>query len=234
MQLSQVSIGQRSADWLVPAGQVRGAVVFLHGYDGITLRDETVWHAALEKEGLACLCPHGGTAWWLDLVVPGFDPQLTPLRFLVDHVPAFLATEFPELPKTYGVCGFEMGGQGALQVAYRFPRLFPRVVAISPKIDFETWYGYGTSLDEIFSDREAARQHTAILQLNPLNWPRHQLLLCDPVDVYCYDGTLTLASKLSSSGVPFAQDFESSRGGFGWGYVTHQAERVCRFLAAGG
>ena len=73
-----------------------------------------------------------------------------------------------------------MGGQGALQLGYRYARQFPIVVAISPKVDFETWWGHDTSLDTLFSDREAARQRTAILQLHPLNYPKHQLLLCDP------------------------------------------------------
>lgn len=125
-----------------------------------------------------------------------------------------------------------MGGQGALQLAYRHARQFPTVVAISPKIDFDTWWGHGTSLDTIFSDREAARQRTATLHLHPLNYPKHQLLLCDPADPYCFDGVLTLASKLSSTGIPFEQDFETTHGGFGWNYANAMAPRAIEFIAS--
>ena len=124
-----------------------------------------------------------------------------------------------------------MGGQGALQLAYRHARKFPTVVAISPKVDFETWWGHGTSLDTLFSDREAARQRTAILHLHPLNYPKHQLLLCDPADLYCFEAVLTLASKLSSTGIPFDQDFETSHGGYGWSYANLMASRTIEFIA---
>ena len=89
-----------------------------------------------------------------------------------------------------------MGGQGALQLAYRYPREFPVVAAISPAIDFHHWYGQGLPLDEMFASREAARQATATLQIHPLGWPRHQLLVCDPEDVDWYEGVDRLVAEI--------------------------------------
>ncbi len=231
MQIETVEIAGKRAEWLLPSGEVAGVVVFLHGYDGVTLREQPAYHAALQRHRLACLCPIGPQCWWSNAVYPPFDDKLSPVDYVRTAVVEHIQARFPDVAAPLGIFGFEMGGQGALQVAYRVPRVFPSVVAIGPKVDFETWHGHGTSLDELFSNRESARQQIATLQINPLNWPKRQLLLCDPGDIYCLDGVGTLASKLVSSGVPFEQDFTTSHGGYGWGYVTAMAKRVLDFLA---
>jgi S-formylglutathione hydrolase len=82
----------------------------------------------------------------------------------------------------------------------------------------------------MYDDAEAARQDTATLLLNPLNWPRHQLLMCDPADAEWFEGAQRLASKLYSTGIPFESDFETTCGGHSWGYFNHVAPRVMKFL----
>lgn len=210
---------------------VVGAVLFLHGYDGRTLRDNLVYAQELNRHRLACICPIGPQCWWTAQVCPSFDPQQSPVEFLAETVPDFCQSRWKLGTLQIGVTGIEMGGQGALQLVYRHARKFGAVAAISPIINFETWYGHGTTLDEMFPSREAARQATSILHIHPLDWPRRQLLLCDPADHYCIDGVTTLASKLSSSGVPFESDFESTHGGFGWKYADAMASTVIGFLA---
>lgn len=225
-------IAGKTADVLRPNGQpARGVVVFLHGYDNVTLKDNSAFTAALARRKLACVCPHGPGCWWTETVFPAFDAAVSPLDFLRGPLTEWIQQAWSIEPPLVGVTGVEMGGQGALQLGYRSARQFPSVVAVSPKIDFESWYGYGTTLDELFADREAARQQTATLHLHPLNWPRHQLLLCDPADQYCFHGVETLVSKLSSTGIPFEHDFISSHGGFGWSYANAMADRVVDFLA---
>ena len=209
----------------------RGVVVFLHGYDGVTLRDNPVYSQLLNEHGLACLCPLGPECWWSDRVYAPFDATLSPIAVLSEQLPKYCRQRWDLEVEQIGLTGIEMGGQGALQLAYRNARQFSIVVAISPKVDFESWHGHGTSLDEIFPDRESARQATATLHIHPLNWPKHQLLLCDPADIYCFDGVQTLASKLSSTGIPFQTDFESTHGGFGWNYANAMAKVVVEFLA---
>jgi len=126
--------------------------------------------------------------------------------------------------------GVSMGGQGALRLAYRFPNQFPVVAALAPAIDFHTWHGRGLPLDEMYVTAEAARQDTATLLLHPLNWPRHQLLMCDPGDGDWFEGTQRLASKLYSTGIPFESDFETRHGGHSWEYFNHVAPRVMQYL----
>lgn len=226
-------LADKPVDVFEPEGDEpqQGVVVFLHGYDGVTLRDNRNYTEKLQQHRLACLCPIGPECWWSDRVFNRFDPGISPIAFLARHIPEFCQERWQVGVDRIGVMGVEMGGQGALQLAYRNARRFSVVVAISPKVDFESWYGHGTSLDEMFPDREAARQATATLHIHPLDWPRRQLLLCDPADFYCIDGVHTLASKLSSTGIPFDSDFETSRGGFGWDYANYMSSKAIDYLA---
>ena len=234
MSWSLVDISGKPADVYVPSASTMpvGVVLFLHGYDGVTLKDNPAYTQQLDKNNLACVCPHGPQCWWTDVIYPPFDEQANPIEYLAEQIPAYVQRTWQLESHRIAVTGFEMGGQGALQLAYRHARRFSTVVAISPKIDFETWWGHGTTLDELFADREAARQRTATLQLHPLNYPKHQLLLCDPTDPYCLDGVITLTSKLSSTGILFDQDFESRHGGFGWNYVNAMAPKVIAYIVS--
>ena len=233
MSWSRTEIDKKPADLFVPAAsEPAGVALFLHGYDSVTLKDNPAYTRELTRHNLIGLCPIAPHCWWTDAVYPPFDEEVSPLEFLVEQVPVFCQRHWQIEPPRIAVCGVEMGGQGALQLTYRHARKFPIVVAISPKVDFETWWGHGTSLDTLFDDREVARQRTAILHLHPLNYPKHQLLLCDPADHYCYEAVLTLASKLSSTGILFEQDFETTHGGFGWNYANAMAPKAIDFIAA--
>ena len=234
MSWSKIEIAGKPADVFIHPSETAaaGVVLFLHGYDGVTLVDNEAYTRELVKHNLIGLCPIGPHCWWTDAVYEPFDEQLSPIDFLAQHVPSFCQQQWQLEPPGIAVCGVEMGGQGALQLAYRHARKFPTVVAISPKIDFDTWWGHGTTLDTIFPDREAARQRTATLHLHPLNYPKHQLLLCDPADHYCFDGALTLASKLSSTGIIFEEDFQTTHGGYGWKYANAMAPRAISYIAS--
>jgi S-formylglutathione hydrolase FrmB len=83
----------------------------------------------------------------------------------------------------------------------------------------------------MFASREAARQATVILQLNPLNWPRHQLLACDPLDDEWQESADRLSMKLSSMGIPFESDLTTSAGGHGWEYFEKMARPALDFVA---
>lgn len=232
MTWTTIHLAGKSADCFAPANcSSPKPALFLHGYDGVTLKDNSQYTAEFERYGLQVICPHGPRCWWTDVVAPSFDPGISPVQFLANEIPRFFEQAFGQTPAAIGLFGVEMGGQGALQLAYRHSRTFSVVVAISPKVNFEEWHGHGTSLDELFPDAEAARQATAILHIHPLNWPKRQLLLCDPADIYCRDGVQTLASKLSSSGIPFDEDFRTSHGGYGWQYANAMAGRVVSYLA---
>lgn len=228
-----IRVGRHQVDVFTPCTtpSTRGAVIALHGYDSVPFRERPAFAAAWEQQGLRVVCPIGPHCWWTNTIWPAFDPAQSPIAFLRGELVAWIQDHWGVQPPQIAVCGVEMGGQGALQLGYRYPKEFPVVVAIGPKVDFESWWGYGTTLDDLFPDREAARQQTATLRLQGLNWPRYQLLLCDPADPFCYPGVTTLASKLASSGMLFEQDLETSAGGFGWEYYDAMAARSAEFIA---
>ncbi len=229
---STIEIGGRPADLFVPRDEPKQAALYLHGYTGETLRGNAVFTAEVERHRLLTVCPHGGKSWWLDVPTPEF-PEQAPLAFLHERVIPWIEANTRFRTPNIGVFGIGMGGQGAIGLAYRFGRQYPVVAAISPAIDFHLLHGRGTILDQLFTSTEETRQHTPILHLHPLNWPEHQLFCCDPRDPQWLTGCERLASKLSSSGIPYESDFQTRAGatGWGWDYFEAQAAKVVEFIA---
>lgn len=232
---STVLIAGKPADVFEPAGtpQPDRAVIYLHGHGLATLKDNPHYEAELQKHGLRCVCPSAQRSWWLPLVCSEFDAELTPFDFVREHVVGWITQQWQVKPPLIALTGVSMGGQGALQLAYRRAREFPVVAALAPAVDFHNWWGQGLPLDEMFESREAARQQTAILHLHPLNWPRQQLLVCDPTDEEWIESSDRLTSKLYSMGIPFESDFQTSNGGHSWDYFNLMAPRVISFVANG-
>lgn len=223
------SLGGSPTQIFQPQEAPEAAAIWLHDWDGATFRGREAFETALAREKLVVVCPMTGPNWWLDQPAPGgLEP--TPMQFVKDQVVAWITQEWGFQPPLIGLCGTGMGGQGAVNLAFRAARRFPVVAALSPDLDFHQWHGQGTLLDTMFPSREAARQQTAILHLHPLNWPRDMLLACDPQDSACFEGAERLASKLASTGIPFEADFETTGGGHSWEYFDRLATRTASFL----
>lgn len=226
------SIDGKGADIFTPGSPKDGrAVIHLHGHGLTTLKDNPAFSQELNDHGLRVVCPHGQRSWWLPEVCSEFDSAMTPFDYVRENVVAWIGENWKVQTPGIALSGISMGGQGAIQLAYRCGRDFPIVAAISPAIDFHEWWGQGLPLDEMFDSQEAARQQTAILHLQPLNWPRHQLIVCDPADADWIHSSERLASKLYSSGIPFESDLETSNGGHSWDYFNVMAPRVVKFLS---
>ena len=104
--------------------------------------------------------------------------------------------------------------------------------AISPAIDYHLRIDEGDeTLAEMYPDREAARQDTALLHVHPLNWPRNIWFACDPIDVRWHESADRLRMKLAALGIPFEHDLETSGGGHGFEYYNRQAECAVGFIA---
>lgn len=229
---STIEIAGKAAEMFEPARQrAPHGVLLLHDHDLRTVKDDAAFTREFERHALPVLCPHGARSWWLDRLCAEFDRRLTPMAFLREHAVAEFSRRWGIAPPAIGVVGMGMGGQGALQLAYRFPRQFPVAAAISPIMDFQDWHGRGLPLDEMFPTREAARQETATLHAHPLNWPPHQMFVCDPADTGCFEGCERLAGKLASTGIPFEMDLETSCGGDSRKYLDVMAPRVMAFVA---
>lgn len=229
----QIEIAGKPAEVFEPSDRRHESrvILYLHGHGKDRLSTNSVFTSEFEKHGLIAVCPEGGRSWWLDEISPEFDPEQTPIAFLKNHLLPFIADEWNTKPPAIGLLGVSMGGQGVLQLAYREARRFPVVAAISPAIDFHRSWGQGLPLDEIFESMEEARQATAILKIHPLNWPKHQFLVCDPKDEFWFEGVERLTLKLYSSGIPFESDFKTSAGGHSWEYFNRMAEPVVKFVA---
>jgi hypothetical protein len=210
-----------------------GVVLFLHDFDAQPLSASPVFTAELTRRRLRAVCPIADRCWWTTVACPDFDPQTSPLDYVRQTVVPFVGRWGNATPPQIALLGIGMGGQGVLQLAYRWPREFPIVAAIAPAVDFHNWYGYGLSLDTMFASKEAARQQTATLHIHPLSWPKHQFLCCDPADEYWFEGTDRLAMKLSSIGVPYERDLTTTAGGHAWPYFERMAVPALEFVAKG-
>jgi S-formylglutathione hydrolase len=215
----------------LPAEAGAGVVLFLHDFDAQSLSESAVFTAELARHKLRAVCPIADRCWWTTVPCPDFDPQTSPLQYIRDLVVPFIDRSWSLATRRLALLGIGMGGQGVLQLAYRWPRDFPVVAAISPAIDFQNWYGHGLSLDQMFASKEAARQQTATLHIHPMNWPKQQFLCCDPADEYWFEGTDRLAMKLSSIGIPFERDLTTAGGGHSWTYFERMAAPALGFLA---
>jgi S-formylglutathione hydrolase FrmB len=187
------------------------AVIYLHGVRGRLLQDLVGLRDALEAAAIPVVAPRTGRSWWIDRIVPAFDPQVTPERYVVDTVRAEVARRFGVAAPGIALVGTSMGGQGALRLAYRHPTLFPVAAAIAPAIDFHRAMREAGTRDDgelydtlwqVYGDVERARQDTAILHVHPLNWPRHQCFASDPADEHWHDGAARLREKLAALGIP--------------------------------
>ena len=227
-----IEIDGKTADVFEPPEATDGrAVIFLHGHGETTLTENETYSAEFKKYRLRVICPHGGKSWWTPMICDDFDQDLSPLQFLTNNVAKWIQANWQAEHPNVAVFGVSMGGQGAVQLSYRHARDFSTVAAISPIIDFDRLWGHGLPMDQIFKTQEEARQTTATLHLHPLNWPRHQLICCDPTDQEWLPGAQRLVSKLYSSGIMYKSNFETSGGGHTWDYFNLMAPRVVEFLA---
>ena len=227
------SLDGRRVDVFVPQVETppRAAVLFLHGHGQVLLNENPIFSHLFQQHGLVAVCPDGGRSWWLDVVCREFHAEQTPQNWLVNSVVPFIERNFSIPTPRIALLGVSMGGQGALQLAYRYASKFPVVAAIAPAVDFYQLYGSGIPLDAMFPDREAARQASVVLNLHPLAWPRYQFFCCDPADAEWFDGAARLGMKLSSSGILHERDLETSGGGHSWDYINRMAEKSLNHIA---
>jgi S-formylglutathione hydrolase FrmB len=232
---SEESVGGHPCDLFMPAvlngcGYV---VLYLHGVHLNRLHDKPAFIEQFERHGLPVVAPMTQRSWWTDRICREFDSKISAERHILDNVLAFIEQRLCTVPPKIGLLGTSMGGQGALRLAYKHPRLFPVVAAISPAIDFHKRYNEGDeTIPLMYSDPEAARQDTAILHVHPLNWPRHQFFCCDPEDYRWWDSADRLRMKLWSLGIPHECDLETTGGGHGFDYYNRMAERAVGFLVS--
>jgi pimeloyl-ACP methyl ester carboxylesterase len=218
----------------LPAGAApRFGLLFLHPLGLETLRDRPAYTKIFDKMNIVCVCPHSGRSWWADRVCADFDPVLTPEQHLLNNVLPLFHERWQLGPRSVGIFGISMGGQGALRLAFKHPQRFPVVAGISSALDYHEIYGEGSPLDDMYDSKEQCRQDTAILHIHPSQFPPHLHFCCDPDDERWHRGNDRLHEKLAALGVPHMADLESQAGGHSWQYFDHMAEPTLRFLYDG-
>lgn len=206
---ARAAVGGRPADVFDPPHALPFALLYLHALDGRTPATDAAFTAGLLRHRLRCVAPHGGPCWWADRVCPEFDPQLTPERYLLDAVVPWAEAAWRLGPRALAVAGTEMGGQGAVRLAFRHPERFPVAASLAGAFDVQDWYGRGTPLDEMYASRERARQDSAVLHVDGHRWPRHLWFGCAPTEAACYRGNDRLHEKLAAMGVPHTADLDT-------------------------
>jgi S-formylglutathione hydrolase FrmB len=231
---TKVDIEGKHADVYQPIiGRAQFAVLHLHGADLTTLRDQPAFTRWLDEFHLPCVCPHGGTFWWADRVCPHFDPRVSPERYLLESVLPFFRTKWGLTPPGIGLQGIGMGGQGALRLAFKHPKLFPVVAAIAPVLEYHELYGWGTALDTMYDSKEQCRQDTAIMHVPASSAPPYLFFCTASDDPRWFRGADRLHEKLKALGVAHEMDFSPGSGKLSWDYFNHMAERVERFVHLG-
>jgi S-formylglutathione hydrolase FrmB len=218
-----------------PSGQQ--AVIYLHPARPELLRGREAFTRIFDELGLVCVCPHGGPSWWADRVYSGFDNRFSAERWVVEHVVAWLRERLSadglKRPVRLGLLGVSIGGQAALRMAFKHPRVFPAVAALAPAIELHQFYGRGTVLDLLYDSKEQCRQDTAVMHVRPDEYPSHIFFAVDPDDATWYRGGDRLHEKLTALGIAHTCDLSTRAGGHSWEYFEHMADRAIRFLAEG-
>jgi S-formylglutathione hydrolase FrmB len=216
-----------------PAPSPHGyVVIYLHGVHQNRLHDKPAFLREFDRHGLRVVCPRTARSWWADKICAEFDPQITAERYVVDPVVEWIGQRWGTTPTQIALLGTSMGGQGALRIAFRHPRKFNVVAAISPAIDFHLRMDEDDeTLPLMYPDKEAARQDTATLHVHPLNWPRNLWFCCDPTDLRWHESADRLRMKLAALGIPHDYDLETSGGGHGFEYYSRMADKALDFIA---
>jgi len=231
---SQVEVAGHTCDVYHPPqlSEHGYTVIYLHGVHLQRLVENAAFTEQFSRHGLRVIAPHAGPTWWTDRISEVFDPDISAEAYVLERILPYIVNEWNCEPPRVALLGTSMGGQGALRMAFKYPRQFPVVAGISPAIDYQHRWDEGDEvLEQLYDGPEAARQDTALLHVHPLNWPTHLFFACDPTDEHWFESAEKLHMKLASLGIPFDCELEIEAGGHGFGYYNTVAERAVGFIA---
>ena len=230
-----LEIAGKSADVYEPPGDVkpRFGILHLHGVGLELLQHSDAFRKAFDEHQLACICPQGQRSWWTDRICPEFDDQMTAEHFVVHEVLPVFEQRWGIRPRAVGIQGISMGGQGALRIAFKHPKLFPVTAGISSAIEYHEWFGQDSPIDDTYDSKEQCRQDTVPMHVHPSEHPREIFFCIDPTDVEWFRGNDRLHEKLNALGVQHQCDLETQAGGHSWDYFDAMAERTVRFVYEG-
>jgi pimeloyl-ACP methyl ester carboxylesterase len=228
---TRTAISGKPADVFDPPLAAGFALLYLHALDEQTPATDPAFTAALRSHRLRCVAPHGRRSWWVDRVCPEFDPTITAEQHLLNTVVPWMEATWQLGPRAVALAGIEMGGHGAVRLAFKYPERFPIAASISGAFDCQEWYGRGTPLDEMYDSRERCRQDTAVLHIDGHRWPPHLWFCCSPEDAECDRGNDRLHEKLGALGVPHVAGLDT-RAKPGTRYADQLTPALLAFVVA--
>jgi S-formylglutathione hydrolase len=229
----KIDIEGKPAEFFEPSEPARGAIIFLHNARCQSLAVSEIYTQLLQEHRLNCLCPWGGATWWTDRVMPSYDPARSAEQYILQAIVPYAVQRWQLGPRSLGLLGISMGGQGALRLAFKRPDVFPVVAAVAPAIEYHQYYGQGSPIDGMYSSKEQCRQDTASMHVNPTAAPPRIFFSVDPNDEPWFRGADRLHEKLSALGVAHECDLTTQAGGHGWGYFNAMASKVISFISRG-
>jgi S-formylglutathione hydrolase len=206
---SRIDIAGKSVDTYDPPDALPFLVIYLHSLQEETPATDPLFTDLLRQHRLRCVAPRGGPCWWVDRRCLAFDENRTPEGYLLNELIPWAQARWPLRPRRIALAGVEMGGQGAVRLAFKYPQRFPIAASIAGAFDCQEWYGRGTPLDAMYPDRERCRHDTAILHIDPHEWPPHIWFVCSPTERMSYRGNDRLHEKLTAMGVPHTTDLDT-------------------------
>ncbi|MDY3552457.1 esterase family protein [Gemmata sp. JC717] len=227
---TRIALGGHAVDVFDPPGAAPHAVLYLHSLREESPATDSTFTTELKRHRLRCAAPAGGWCWWADRICSEFDTEITPERFLLESLVPWMESAWGLGPRAVALAGVEMGGQGAVRLAFKHPDRFPVAASVSGAFDCQDWYGAGTPLDEMYESRERCRLDTALLHLDARDWPPHLWFCCAPDDAACYRGNDRLREKLAAMGVPHTADLDT-RAAAGTSYTEFMTPKVVAFVA---
>lgn len=218
---------------LASGSRPRFGALYLHGIGLETLKDNHHYSSLFDELGIACICPYGQRSWWADRICEEFDSTTTAEHHVIKKVLPCFEQRWGLRARSVAIFGISMGGQGALRMAFKHPKLFPVVAGIASALDHYEIYGQGTTLDDMYNSKEQCRQDGALLHIHPSEQPPHIYFSIDPTDEIWHRGNDRLHEKLSALGVRHTCDLTTQAGGHSWDYFNAMADPTIRFMAEG-
>jgi S-formylglutathione hydrolase len=104
-----------------------------------------------------------GAGFYLDATEEPWAKHFNMATYLIEELPALVASQFPMDPARQGICGHSMGGHGALTLALKHPGRFKSVSAFAPIVaPRQVPWGRKALRHYLGPDTEAWRAHDSI------------------------------------------------------------------------
>lgn len=199
-------------------------VYLLHGYSGNfsnwVKRVPSIKEQA-DQYGIVIVCPDGAyDGWYINSPV---DPEMQYKSYVGSEVPHFVDSAYRTLAdrKFRAISGLSMGGQGALRIAFAFPKTFGAAGSMSGVQDLVPYKG-GYHLTQILGDtshNDLFKKYSVVNIALNIGEPYPALIIGCGVDDPFIQTNRDLHRVLLERKIP--HDYTERNGTHNWAYWTN-------------